>query len=29
MMHSGFEPTVVRQLGGLADLWRMFRWNLT
>ena len=29
MMHSGFEPTVVRQMGGLADLWRMFRWNLT
>jgi hopanoid biosynthesis associated radical SAM protein HpnH len=29
MMHCGFEPTVVRQLGGLADLWRMFRWNLT
>ena len=29
MMHSGFEPTVVRQMGGLSDLWRMFRWNLT
>jgi hopanoid biosynthesis associated radical SAM protein HpnH len=29
MMHSGFEPTVVRQMGGLADLWRMFRWNLS
>jgi hopanoid biosynthesis associated radical SAM protein HpnH len=29
MMHSGFEPTVVRQLAGLADMWRMFRWNLT
>jgi len=29
MMHSGFEPTVVRQLSGLSDLWRMFRWNLT
>jgi hopanoid biosynthesis associated radical SAM protein HpnH len=29
MMHSGFEPTVVRQMGGLADMWRMFRWNLT
>jgi hopanoid biosynthesis associated radical SAM protein HpnH len=29
MMHSGFEPTVVRQLGGIADLWRMFRWNLS
>jgi len=20
---------VVRQLSGLSDLWRMFRWNLT
>jgi hopanoid biosynthesis associated radical SAM protein HpnH len=30
MMHSGFEPSVVRQLGGnLADLWTMLRWNLT
>jgi hypothetical protein len=29
MMHSGFEPTVVRQLGHPADLWRMFLWNLT
>jgi hypothetical protein len=29
MMHSGFEPTVVRQMSGLADMWRMFRWNLT
>ena len=29
MMHSGFEPTVVRQMSGLADLWTMFRWNLT
>jgi hopanoid biosynthesis associated radical SAM protein HpnH len=29
MMHSGFEPTVVRQMSGLPDLWRMFRWNLT
>jgi hopanoid biosynthesis associated radical SAM protein HpnH len=28
MMHSGFEPSVVRQLG-LADLWPMLRWNLT
>ncbi len=28
MMHSGFEPTVVRQLR-LADLWRMLIWNLT
>ncbi len=29
MMHSGFEPTVVRQLSRLPDLWRMFIWNLT
>jgi hopanoid biosynthesis associated radical SAM protein HpnH len=29
MMHSGFEPTVVRQMGSLKDMWRMFRWNLT
>jgi hypothetical protein len=29
MMHSGFEPSVVRQLRGFSDLWRMFRWNLT
>ena len=29
MMHSGFEPTVVRQMGGLADIWHMLRWNLT
>ncbi len=29
MMHSGFEPTVVRQLAGFADMWRMFRWNLS
>jgi len=30
MMHSGFEPSVVRQLGGsLTDLWTMLRWNLT
>jgi hopanoid biosynthesis associated radical SAM protein HpnH len=28
MMHSGFEPTVVRQMRG-ADLWSMLRWNLT
>ncbi|MEW6386432.1 MAG: adenosyl-hopene transferase HpnH [Thermodesulfobacteriota bacterium] len=28
MMHSGFEPSVVRQLS-LADLWPMLRWNLT
>jgi len=30
MMHSGFEPSVVRHLGGrLGDLWTMLRWNLT
>lgn len=29
MMHSGFEPTVVREISGLSDFWRMFRWNLT
>ncbi len=30
MMHSGFEPSVVRQMGGnLADIWTMLRWNLT
>jgi hopanoid biosynthesis associated radical SAM protein HpnH len=28
MMHSGFEPSVVRQMG-LKDAWRMLRWNLT
>lgn len=30
MMHSGFEPTVVRTLGrSLKDLWEMVRWNLS
>ncbi len=30
MMHSGFEPSVVRQMGGnLADMWTMLRWNLS
>jgi len=29
MMHSGFEPSVVRRMSGLADFWTMFRWNLT
>jgi hopanoid biosynthesis associated radical SAM protein HpnH len=29
MMHSGFEPTVVREMGGLKDIWTMLRWNLT
>lgn len=29
MMHSGFEPTIVRSLGGnFRDLWEMLRWNL-
>ncbi len=29
MMHCGFEPTVVRELGhSLLDLWRMILWNL-
>ncbi len=27
MVHCGFEPTVVRQMG-LRDLFRMLRWNL-
>ncbi|OPX19993.1 MAG: hopanoid biosynthesis associated radical SAM protein HpnH [Desulfobacca sp. 4484_104] len=30
MMHSGFEPTVVRTLGkDLKDLWEMLRWNIS
>jgi hopanoid biosynthesis associated radical SAM protein HpnH len=30
MMHSGFEPSVVRQMGGnINDLLTMLRWNLT
>ena len=30
MMHSGFEPTVVRQLGRkLTDLWSLLRWNIS
>jgi hopanoid biosynthesis associated radical SAM protein HpnH len=29
MMHSGFEPTVVRKMSGLADIWTMLRWNLS
>ena len=30
MMHSGFEPSVVRQMGvSLTDVWTMVRWNLT
>lgn len=29
MMHSGFEPTVVREVGKhWRDLWEMLRWNL-
>ncbi len=29
MMHSGFEPTVIREVGkSWKDLWEMFRWNL-
>lgn len=28
MMHSGFEPSVVRQMG-LKEVWQMLRWNLT
>jgi hopanoid biosynthesis associated radical SAM protein HpnH len=28
MMHSGFEPSVVRQMS-LKDLWHMLRWNLS
>jgi len=28
-MHSGFEPTVVREMRGLTDIWTMLRWNLT
>ena len=27
MVHCGFEPTVVRQMGG-KDLWRMLKWNI-
>ena len=27
MVHCGFEPTVVRQMGG-RDLWRMLKWNM-
>ena len=29
MMHSGFEPTAVREISGFSDIWTMFRWNLT
>jgi hopanoid biosynthesis associated radical SAM protein HpnH len=29
MMHSGFEPSVVRSLSRPGDIWRMLRWNLS
>lgn len=30
MMHSGFEPTAVRQAGKRAkDIWELLRWNLS
>lgn len=30
MMHSGFEPTIVRTLGrNLRDVWEMLRWNFS
>ncbi|MGQ9919887.1 MAG: adenosyl-hopene transferase HpnH [Desulfobacca sp.] len=30
MMHSGFEPTIVRTLGrNIRDIWEMLRWNLS
>lgn len=29
MMHSGFEPTVVREIRSLTDIWTMLRWNLS
>jgi hopanoid biosynthesis associated radical SAM protein HpnH len=29
MMHSGFEPSVIRQMNGLTDIWTMLRWNLS
>jgi hypothetical protein len=30
MMHSGYEPSVVRQAGRRAkDIWDLVRWNLT
>jgi|UniRef100_A0A7C3WSU3 hopanoid biosynthesis associated radical SAM protein HpnH len=28
MMHSGFEPSVIRRLN-FKDIWHMLRWNLT
>ncbi len=30
MMHCGFEPTVVREVGNrLSDIWEMIMWNLS
>jgi hypothetical protein len=30
MMHSGFEPTVVREVGkNFSDFWEMIVWNFT
>ena len=30
MMHSGFEPTVIREVGkSWKDLWEMLRWNFS
>ena len=29
MMHSGFEPSVVRQMTDVKDIWTMLRWNLS
>jgi hypothetical protein len=30
MMHSGYEPTAVRQAGQRAkDVWQLLRWNLS
>jgi hypothetical protein len=30
MMHCGFEPSVVTEIGkSWKDMWEMFVWNLT
>jgi hypothetical protein len=30
MMHCGFEPTVVNEIGkSWKDIWEMFIWNFT